>query len=403
MSLTYHYRAANSRGELVEGTVEAATERFAIDELRRRTLVPVDLRPAAARESAVLRFLSFGERNVDDELTTAFRTIATLTGGGAALERALSFAATHARNKTVAATLTALRSDVLAGSTLAAAALSRRDVLGELAPAMIRAGEESGRLDEVLSRLADQMERARANRAALRSALLYPALMGIVFAGGLVVLLTFVVPRFTAMLTEMGGELPWSTRLLAGASMAFVKWWPAIVLAVAAAIVGIRHQLSTPAGRREWHRRRLALRWVGEAELSLLTARFCRALGVLLGSGMGLLPGLRIASAGVSNEELKARLALVSAAVERGERLGVAVGGVLPPLATQLISVGEESASLPEMADRVAETYENEVQHRLSSMVKLVEPALIIIFGSFVGFVALAMLQAVYSINASVL
>lgn len=403
MSLAWRYRAANPRGELIEGTLEAATERFAIDELRRRTLVPVDLRPVAAPNPGRRRLLSLAEPDLRDEVATAFRTMATLTAGGSALERAIAFAATHTRNRTLAATLAAMRTDLLAGSTLATAALSRRDVLGELAPAMIRAGEESGRLDEVLARLADQMERSRANRAALRSALLYPALMGIVFAGGLVVLLTFVVPRFTTMLAGLGGNLPWSTRLLAGASAAVVDWWPVAALVATAAVVGIRHQLSTTNGRREWHRRRLALRWVGETELSVLTARFCRALGVLLGSGMGLLPSLRIASAGVTNEELRARLALVAGAVERGERLGAAVEGVLPPLATQLLNVGEESATLPQMAERVAETYEEEVQRRLSSMVKLVEPLLIIIFGSFVGFVALAMLQAVYSINASVL
>jgi general secretion pathway protein F len=401
MSLAFRYRASTSAGEIVEGIVRAASSRDAIDELRRQTLVPVEVEPAgAARAMAGLIVRKTGRR---DAVAVAMRTLATLLAGGASLDRSLAFAAQHAGETNVASALAGVQADVRAGRTLASALADRQEIFGALAPAVVLSGEEGGGLDAALERLADHLDRMRELRAQLRAALWYPALMGIVAGVGVIILLIFVVPRFVGMLSEVGGTLPASTRLLMALSGVVMKWWWAIALLVVIGFAAARTWLRDPANRRRWHAARLTLPIFGELERGVMTARFARALGALLASGAGVLGSLRTARESVSNAALATRLDDAVRAVERGERVAPSLEGALPALATQLLAVGEESGSLDRMAIRVADTYDAEVQRTLRTLVGMVEPALIIAFGAVVGFVALAMLQAVYSINASVL
>ena len=399
MSLAFRYRAATPAGELVEGVVSAENERFALEELRRQTLVPVAIE--ADRGSGTRRPRLGASRA--SAVATAMRTMAALAGGGAPLTRALDFAQRHAEPPDVADALAAVRDEVQSGQSLSAALGARTDLFGALAPAMVRAGEESGTLDTALTRLADVFDRARDLRAQLLGALLYPALLALVAGVGVVVLLGFVVPRFVAMLAETGGTLPRSTRLLVAASHLVTAYWWAWTGVVAISVMAALAWMRNSANRRRWHNARLAWPVTGTLETRTWTARFCRSLGALLQGGAPLLLALRIARQGVANAALGARIDAAIARVQRGDRIAAAFDGVFPPLATQLLAVGEESASLDAMAARVADTYDAEVQRGLRTLVNLVEPVAIVLFGGLVGFIALAMLQAMYSINASVL
>lgn len=402
MSVTaFRYRAATARGDVVEGVLQAPTPRAAIDELRRQTLVPVSVEPISPAATPPVRWGGAASR--DDALATATRTLATMLAGGATLDRALRFATEHAATAEVRDALAGVRGDVQRGTTLAAALRARASVFGALAPALVRAGEESGTLDEALERLADHVERSRELRSQLRAALWYPALMGIVAGSGVLVLLAFVVPRFVAMLADTGGTLPASTRLLVALSGALTHgWWLWLTLG-AALVLGGRAWLRVPANRRRFHHARLGWPVAGPLERAVATARFARAFGTLLRGGSGVLASLHVARDTVTNVALGERLDAAAGAVMRGEPISAALEGALPPLATQLLAVGEESGALDAMALRVADTYDAESARALRSLVALVEPMLIVAFGGLVGFVALAMLQAVYSINASAL
>lgn len=398
MSLAFRYRAATSSGQLVEGVVQATSEGLALEELRRQTLVPVSI--AAAQEGASQTSSWRGSQS--DAVAAAFRTMATLLAGGATLDRVLDFTARHAAHPAVNSALDGVRRDVQSGQPLATAIRSRLEVFGSLAPAMVRAGEESGTLDAALERLADHLERGRALRAQLRDALLYPALLAIVAGMGVVVLLTFVVPRFVAMLSDVGGTLPWTTRALVLASHVVAGyWWLWLGVAIAMG-AGSVTWLRDPVHRMRWHAARLSLPVVGQLEWLAWTGRFTRTLAALLHGGTPVLTALRLARESVDNASLGNRLDAAIARVERGDRLAAALDGVLPPLATQLLAVGEESGSLDAMAARAADSCDFDVQRGLRRLVGLVEPVLIVLFGGLVGFVALAMLQAIYSINASV-
>jgi type II secretory pathway component PulF len=228
----------------------------------------------------------------------------------------------------------------------------------------------------------------------------YPAIMAGASTAGITVLLAFVVPRFAAMLEETGGTLPLSTRALVGMSRVVTGWWWLWALLVGGVIVATRWWLGDASNRRRFHAARLRWPVVGAIETSLSTARFARALGMLLGSGMPVLSALRIARGTVSNLAAGAALDRAVEDVSHGVRVSTALAPTLPPLGGQLLAVGEETGRLPELSRQVAETYDRELKGALRSAVALIEPALILFFAVLVGFVALAMLQAIYSVNA---
>jgi type II secretory pathway component PulF len=403
-AVTYRYRAATASGEVVEGVVQAATPGAAIDALRRQTLVPVSVEPAgAAAGAARSRWQWIPASRHDDALAAATRTLATMLAAGSPLDRALDFAARHATTEPLRLALDGVLADVRRGESLAASLGARPQAFGTLAPALVRAGETSGTLDDALAQLADHVERTRDLRAQLRAALWYPALMGIVAGVGVTILLAFVVPRFAEMLDGTGGTLPASTRMLVALSGAVTQgWWIALLLAAAAAAGG-RAWLQDAGNRARWHALRLQLPVAGRVERTIATARFSRALGTLLRSGAGVVTALRIARESVTNLAMSAGIERAIGLVERGEPVASSLASVLPPLAAQLLAVGEETGALDTMALRIADTSDAEAQRSLRSLVSLVEPLLIVCFGGVVGFVALAMLQAVYSINVTTL
>ncbi len=394
----FRYRAATTDGSVIEGTVDAADERSAIAELRRQALIPVSVEAA----TTVRQRLWTRAGNRHDDVATAVRTLSAFIGSGAPLDRALNFSAQHASHPEVSEALRNIRAAVQNGATLAAAFTVQQGVFGSLAPAMIRAGEESGALDTTLAHLADHYASAREFRVQLQSALLYPALMGVVAVLGVTIMLTFVVPRFVEMLGASGASLPLTTRMLVATSRLVVSGWWFWALLIIGGATGARMWRNVPGNLLRWHAARLRLPVVGALEEKVWTARLLRSLGILLRGGAPLLSSLRIARDGVGNVAFGAQIDRSIRAVERGDRLASALSGAVPPLAAQLLAVGEESGTLDDMALRTADTYEGDVRRSLASAVALLEPVLIIVFGALVAFIALAMLQAVYSINASI-
>ncbi|MFN8574636.1 MAG: type II secretion system F family protein [Gemmatimonadaceae bacterium] len=395
MTESFRYRASTATGDLVEGVIQAGSSRDALDELRRKSLVPVSLEGASTQRAAT----SVARQSRADATATTLRSLATLLSAGTTLDRALGFATSSAGHQELAAGLERTRQRVRDGETLASS-LQHEGIVNTFGAAVVRAGEESGTLDAALARIADHAERVRELRGQVRSALLYPALMAVVAGAGVLVLLLFVVPRFTVLLADIGGTLPWSTRALVSLSQLVTNWWWVWLPGMALMFVGARQWLSTPANRVRWHAFRLRAPVTGELERDIAAARYTRALGVLLQSGMGILPAMRLARAVVTNESFGARCEAAVAEVSQGASLASALADVLPPLAWQLIAAGEESGRVDELALRSAEALDSGVQRRLKAAIGLVEPVLIVLFGGVVGFIALALLQAVYSINA---
>jgi type II secretory pathway component PulF len=225
--------------------------------------------------------------------------------------------------------------------------------------------------------------------------------MAVVASIGVTVLLLFVVPRFSGMLEEVGGSLPMTTRLLVSGSELLTGWWWLWVILIVLGVLGVRRAMQDPQTKRRWHSARLEWPWLGDLETKYTTARFARTLGILLKSGVAIVPSLKIARGAIGNLALADRIERAAAGVAEGSALAPTLSGTLPPLALQMIAVGEESGRLEDLCLRVANTYDGEVRRALRTLVSLIEPAMILFFGALVGFVALSMLQAIYSINTS--
>ncbi|AHG91939.1 Type II secretion system F domain-containing protein [Gemmatirosa kalamazoonensis] len=389
----YRWRAATADGRVVVGELQAPDRAGAVDELRRRGLVPLDVDAASTARAGVGR----ARRGA---ATVAFtRALAALLRAGVPLDRALRFAADQAAHPSVAEAADAVRRDVQAGAGLAESLGRHPAVFGRLYVATVAAGEEAGALAPAAERLADYLDEDAELRAQIRGALLYPAIMGVVAGVGVLVLMLAVVPRFVALLGETGGALPLSTRALVAVSRALIGWWWVWLALLVGGAAWARAWLATSANRARFDAARLRWPVVGPLERALAAARVTRTLGLLLRAGTRVVPALRIAAAAAPNRALATGVERAAVDVGRGERVAAALAPVLPPLAAQLVAAGEESGRLDELCLRAADTYDAEVRRALRTAVGLVEPALIVLFGAVVGFVALAMLQAVYSIN----
>lgn len=393
----YRYRAATPEGQVVEGVLQAASPQTVLETLHRQRLYPVLVEQV---EGGRVRRRP-GRVGVRAALTLWARNTATLLGAGLPLDRTLEFNAEHLDNEVLREGVRRVRREVQGGASLADALSAQPSLFSPMFPAMVSAGEAGGQLDTAFDRLADHLEEQAELAAQVRNASIYPLLMAVVAGLGVLVLLGFVVPRFTTMLAEVGGVLPTSTRLLVGLSEWLTRWWWIWLPLLVAGAWGARASLDRPEVRRRWHRARLGWRWVGDLELKYGTAQFTRTLGLLLQSGVPILPSLRIARTAIPNLVLQEGVERAAAAVGEGAALAPSLAETLPPLAVQMLAVGEESGRLDDLCLRVAATYDGEVRQALRTLVALIEPAMILVFGGLVGFVALAMLQAIYSINTS--
>jgi general secretion pathway protein F len=391
----FRYRAASAGGQLIEGVLQAASRQTAIAELERQHLYLVAIDEMVVSGPAV-RGRRIGQRAA---VTQWARSAATLLGAGLPLDRVLAFTAAHAGHPQLSEAIRQVRRSVQGGASLADAMAQHPRYFDSLFIATVSAGESSGALETVFIRIAEHLEENAELRSEVQSALLYPALMAVVGGLGVIVLLAFVIPRFATVLTDVGGSLPFTTRALMTASAVVTKaWWLWLLLAGALAYA-LPTILARPAVRRRWHAARLDLPWVGDLERKYATARFARTLGLVLRSGIPAMPALKIARASASNVIVRDGIDRATGAVAEGSPLAPALAGTLPPLAVQMIAVGEESGQLEELCLKVADSYDSEVRRALRTAVALIEPAMILLFGGLVGFVALAMLQAIYGIN----
>lgn len=397
MTARFRYRAASLDGRLTDGELRAESRRAALDELRRQSLYAI--RVEEVESTPARRWRATAGPGAARALWA--RSMAAMLGAGLPMDRALEFVAEQVDGGRLAGAAREVRDAVRGGAPLSQALRAREHDFGTLLPAAAEAGEASGALPESLERAAAELEALESLRGELRAALVYPAIMAFAIGAGVTVLLLVVVPRFAAMLTDVGGQLPLSTRVLVGTSGLLTGWW---WLWIGLAVVGgglAQRWLADSANRRRFHAARLGWPLVGQLERAWVSAQFTRTLALLLRAGTPILGALAVARAGVTNLALAVAIAEAEDAVRSGQRLAPSLAGVVPPLAARMLAAGEESGRLDELALRAAQLLDDDVRRTIRAMVALVEPAMILLLGAVVGFVALAMIQAIYAVNAT--
>jgi general secretion pathway protein F len=401
---TFAYRAADRQGRTRDGVMEAPDARTVVERLRQDACYPIRVAPrdAAPRRLRLVMPALAARRVRNRDLVAFTQELATLVEAGLPLDRALAVLGELTPSASLRAITAALLESVRGGASLGdALAQHQPRPFSRLYVNMVRAGERGGMLDTTLKRLAEHLEEAQALREALASALIYPALLATVGAGAVVFLMTFVIPRFADIFRDLGGAIPVPTQILLGASAGLQQYWWVLGLAALALALGARAALATPRARLAADRLVLKLPLVGEVVRKAESARFARVLGTLLRSGVPLIGALAVVKETLSSRPLARATDALADGVKGGAGLHrpMAAAAVFPALAVHMVRVGEETGRLEEMLLKVGAVLEADTRRRLTRLVALAEPAIILVMGLLVGFIVLAMLLAIFSIS----
>lgn len=399
----FHYKAVSADGEALEGEMEARAQGAVVERLQGMGYIPI--RVEEAQEEAATEAVSFAwfrSTKVNQAEVGVFtREIATLLHAGLPLDRALEILVALSENDKVRRLLMQVRDEVRGGSSLSAALEQQKGVFSRFYINMVRAGEAGGALGPVLMRITEFMERAKALKETVKSALVYPTILVVVAVVSVMMLLVFVVPQFRQMFEQSGKTLPISTQIVIAAGD-FVRndWWM-LLGGVFALYLLMRQQLNNPVSRYRWDGWFLRLPLAGDLVAKIEVARFSRSLGTLLGNGVTLLNALFIIKETLGNRVMAQGLEGVATQLKEGLGLGKPMmeTGLFPKLAVHMVMVGEETGRLEEMLLRVADVYDSEVQSAVKRMLGLMEPVLILGLGLIIGGIIMSILLAILSVN----
>ena len=408
----YEFTALDAGGREQRGVLEGDSPRQIRQLLREKQWLPLQVMPVSgerrnggAAPSGAQRW-SFSWRAAIKAADVALMTrqLATLVRAAVPLEESLRAVAEQSERPAVQKVLAAVRSRVIEGHTLAHALGEFPKVFPEIYRATVAAGEQSGRLDTVLERLADYTENRDQLRQRVLGAMLYPIVLTVMCVVIIAGLLTYVVPKVVEVFESGRNALPWMTRALLAASDFLATFGPWILAALALAAVVFARWVRAPAARRKVDALLLRLPLVGRLVRGFNTARFTRTFSILTGSAVPVLEALRIAGAVIGNLPMRDAVERAAERVREGAPIGrsLAVGALFPPMTVHLISSGEASGKLEEMLERAASNQERELDGLLTALVGLLGPMLIVAMGVFVTAIVFAMLMPIFEMNTLV-
>jgi len=399
----FAYQALDQAGKTQRGVLQGDTARAVRGSLRERGLSPLsveEVREGVARNASV-----FSRRGIGGaELALLTRQLATLIGAGLPIDEALSALSEQADNERQRGMTAALRARVMEGASLAQAMAEFPESFPEIFRATVGAGEQSGRLDTVLEKLADYAEARDALRQKILAALAYPVLLSIVAAAVVAGLLTWVVPQIVGVFQNLHQTLPLATRALMALSAFLRVWGWALAILLVVAIVGTRIALRRESLRYRWHAFLLRVPLIGRLTRASNTAQATRTLALLAESAVPLLDALGIAAQVVPNLPMREAMRRAAFKVREGSAFSRALGesGLFPPVALRLIASGERSGQLPRMLDQAATQQQRELDRWLGALTAVLGPAVILLVGAMVLFIVLAILLPIFNLNQMV-
>ncbi len=390
----FSYRAAKRDGAVTEGLIEAADEEAAVVRLKSAGAIPLKVH---VENKGLRERMSLGSSKVDLPSFTA--ELYVLMNAGLPLDRGLHILAEAFENKGTHDVVLSLLKAVREGKTFSDALRMHPRIFPEFYINMIKAGESGGALDVVLDKLNEFLESSRQLKEHVFSALIYPAILVATCMISIIVLFVFVVPKLSTLLSDMGGSLPASTRMLFSLSSGLRSYWWVAPVAIGAGIVWFQSYIKSEKGRCKWDA--LKLRLMGDIVTKLETARFCRTLGTLLKGGVPLLQALGNAKDVIGNRAMASALQSISGAAKEGRGITdtLADARIFPPFALSMIRVGEETGRLEDMLLKVASAYERSLAQSIKRFVSLFEPVIILSLGLIIGFIVVSILAAIFSIT----
>jgi general secretion pathway protein F len=389
----YSYTAATLEGTTVEGVVEASDERGAVEKIRNTGVIPIKISVPGRGLGKTFAF-----RSSRGDLLTFTTELSALLSAGLPIDRSLNILAEISEGSQMKEVIHSVLTGIRGGSSFSEALQKHPGIFSRLYISMIRAGETGGVLDIVLDKLTEFLETAKELRDSVVSAMVYPLILTVTGGISIVILLTFVIPRFSSIFNEIGGNLPLSTQIILTISQALRSYWWIVFPMIIAAFALVKFYAGTEKGAYKWDE--LKLKLLGDVVRKLETARFCRTLGTLLRSGVPFLQALTNAKDVIGNRIIAGSVGAVIKNVREGKGIAgpLIEADAFPQLALSMIKVGEETGQLDTMLLKVAATYEKGLRDAVKRFMSLLEPAIILAMGILIAFIVVSMLMAVFSI-----
>ncbi len=391
---TFTYTARNSQGQVIKGTVSAADKPAAAHALATQGLKPLLLKDdAPASALGKIGALKLGQKVKSRDMVIFTRQLATMIDAGVPLARALFTLQAQTDNKFFKEQLGEITKSVESGVSLGDALGQHPKIFSSIYINMVRAGEEGGILDDVLLRLALQTEKDAAIKAKVKSASTYPMVLLAITVIAFLILTVFVVPKIGALVTNLGGpdsKLPPQTQLMLSVSKLIRHQWYLVALIVVGGPLSLNHWRKTPRGKRWFDSFLLKVPIIKTVVIKVAVARFSRIFASLMGAGVSVLQSLEVTSQAIGNHVVEQELLNAANEVKNGQQLSQSLSQskFFPPIVSQMLAVGEETGKTDTILIKVADFYEEEVDAVVDSLSSILEPVMIVVMGSMVGFIA---------------
>jgi general secretion pathway protein F len=406
----YEYIGLDGAGKSTKGIVDADSPKSARGRLRKQGVFPTEVwekKEGATRGRGINVEIDFGkyfQRVSVQDLATLTSQLSTLVGAGIPMVEALNALVDQTENPKLKSVLVEVRQKVNGGTSLARAMRAHPEIFGDLFVNMVDAGEQSGALDLVLTRLTEYTESQVALRGKLVTAITYPILMMLVSSALVLGLFTFVIPRIKRIFDSFGEGLPFITTVLFTISNFVTGYWWLCIIMLVGGVWGLRRFVKTPRGHSWWDRTMLRLPVFGKINRLVAVSRFCRTLATLLVSGVPILTALSIVRTVVGNEVIATAIDAAGRNIAEGQSIAVPLkaSGQFPPIVTHMITIGEKTGELEGMLGKVADAYDSQVENTVNTLTSLLTPILTLFMGGVVAVIALGILLPMLNLSSVV-
>jgi len=395
----FKYTAKESSGKAVTGFFEATDYAAAVDMLRKKGLIIVSVTEAGKMKAAAILFRK--KKVKTDELVVFSRQLSTMVDAGIPLVGALDILSDQVENKVFGDIISKMRNDVETGSSLSDALAKHKKVFSQLFVNMVKAGESSGMLDEILDRLALYMEKTNSLQKKMRSALIYPAVVSCMALSITLLLLLKVIPIFKNIFSGFGAQLPKPTAILIAVSDCLRQYFPIVVAAIAVIIFFAAKYIKSEKGRLQYDSLLLKLPIFGVLFTKVAISKFTRTLSTLIKSGVPILNSLEIVGKTSGNKAVESAIETVRTNVLAGESIAepLARAKIFPSMVVRMVSVGEQSGELEKMLSKIADFYDEQVDTTVSGLTSLIEPLIIAFLGVVIGTIVICMFLPIFKLS----
>lgn len=397
----FKYKAINSEGQRIEGSQSADSESQIREMLLSNQYYPISIEKENSKSK---KSFSFNSKVKLKDIAVFCRQFYVMLDSGLSIGKALNILIEQCEKPKLREALIGVNGELKRGETLASSMRKRKDVFPNLLTSMIDAGERSGNLDIILKRMAEYYEKETKIRGKIKSAMIYPIVLGVVAIIAITFILTFVMPTFVQMFEENNVDLPMSTKMVLGTSKMLGKYGIIIFLILVTAIILLGKYLKSEEGQYKLSSINLKIPVIKKLTQKIIVSRFTRTMGIVSSSGMSLVTSIEIVASVVGNKIAEKELLKVKEKVLKGEGLGDSIMNIkiFPPMLASMVKIGEEAGSLDSILDKTADFYDDELEREIKTATALIEPSMIVLMGIIIGFLLISILTPMFKMYNSI-